>query len=265
MSGDALYLYALSTPATRPDLQLDKLPDLLGTIHAEPCHEFIALVSSLRDLTAWQGELNTASIDWVTSRAVHHACVVEHVWRKGPVYPARFGTLFTSRSSLAERMAPHRALLNAFLAGTSGFGEWDIKLFLDPAEIEARWFDRELAKEAAHLAALPAGTRYLAEQRLRRKVSRTITQDLVTHCQALADYLTTTEGGFRERPLPPEQDCQHRPLAHWAILWPRAKEAQVRQLLADAAEAQAACGIDLQWTGPWPPYTFRPQLPDSEL
>lgn len=264
-SGHALYLYALSTPATRPHLHLDMLSEVMGPIHVEACHEFIAVVGFLPDLTAWQDDVNTASIDWVTSRAIHHARVIEHVWRRGPVYPARFGTLFTSRSSLAEHLAAHRAPIHAFLAGTSGFGEWDIKLFFDPDDMEARWINRELGKEAGNLVTLPAGRRYLAEQRLRREVSRTITQDLVTHCQALAEDLAATEAGFRERPLPPARDGQHRPLAHWAILWPLTEETHRQERLAVAAEAQADCGIDLQWTGPWPPYTFRPQLPDCEF
>lgn len=262
---ETLYLYALSTPSARKYLQIEELPDLMGPIHVEGCHEFIAVFSSLPDLAAWQEGINTATVDWVTARAVHHARVIEHVWRRGPVYPARFGTLFTSRTALAESLAPHRALVNSFLADTSGQGEWDVKLFCDPEDIEARWISRELEKESLSLAALPVGRRYLAEQRMRREVSRNITQELVKHCQELATRLASAEDGFRERSLPPEQDPQHRPLAHWALLWPLAQEFQVHQLIATAAEAQAAHGITLRWTGPWPPYSFRPLLPDSAL
>lgn len=267
MSSDtkALYLYALSGSSVKSHLDIDALPALMGPIHAEQCHEFIAVFSSIPDIPAWQDEIDKASVDWVTSRAVHHARVIEHLWRRGPVYPARFGTLFSSHSALAERLAPHRSALTAFLANTAGLGEWDIKLFFDPEDFQARWIDRQLGRESLNLAALPAGIRYLAEQRLRREASQTITQELVKHCQALANELVAIEDGIRERPLPAEQDPKHRPLAHWAVLQPLSEETQMQERLATAAETQAACGISLQWSGPWPPYTFRPVLPNNEI
>jgi hypothetical protein len=261
MNGGGVYLYCL-TPASHVDRAWagGDLPTLLGPVCGEILGGLGAVVSPVADLAEWNDDTRINSLDWVTPRALHHARIVEHMWQQAPVYPAGFGTLFTSRDSLQQLIDRHRSTLEDFFDSTCGMAEWGIKVFFDPLQAEKQWMEERLQQETARLAVLPAGQRYLAEQGLRRECRRDLVARLETVCQELAEELTRQAGGFRVRPLPASEDSARQPLGHWAILWPRKQDPVLREFLEIKATAHAAAGIELQWSGPWPPYSFRPAL-----
>jgi hypothetical protein len=113
------------------------------------------------------------------------------------------------------------------------------------------------------LETLPPGRRYLVEQRLRQECREGVALRMETLCRQLAEQLTLQGKGFRERSLPPVADSGRRPLGHWAILWPAQQATALEALLENAAVAWQPEGIQLQWSGPWPPYSFRPVLETS--
>jgi hypothetical protein len=191
--------------------------------------------------------------------------VIEEVRRKRPVYPARFGTLFTSAAALADAVKQYERTLGAFFAMTQGRAEWGVKVFFDPEQAEGEWIRDRLEGQAAQLDALPSGRRYLVEQGLRREARKSLAPRLEALCCEAASRLTHQPDGLRERPLPPVEDAKHRPLAHWAVLWPLDQEGELKARLVDSAAALEAAGIQLEWTGPWPPYSFRPNLADDGL
>lgn len=261
MNGEGVYLYCL-TPASHIDRAWagGDLPTLLGPVCREILGGLGVVVSPVTDLAEWNDDTRLNSPDWVTPRAFHHARIVEHMWQQAPVYPAGFGTLFTSRDSLEQLIDRHKSTLEDFFDATSGMAEWAIKVFFDPQRAEERCMEERLQQEAAMLAALPTGRRYLAEQRLRRECRGDLAARLEAICQRLAEQLTQRAGGFRARPLPPAEDPARRPLGHWALLWPHQQGSALGELLEAEAAAHAEAGIGVQWSGPWPPYSFRPAL-----
>jgi hypothetical protein len=236
----------------------------LGPVRGEILGGLGAVVSLVTSLAEWNDDTRLTCADWITPRALHHARVVEHMWHQAPVYPAGFGTLFTSRNSLKKLIDRHKFTLEDFFDSTTGMAEWGIKVFFDPQRAEERCMEERLRQEAGRLDALPGGQRYLAEQRLRRECHGGLGVRLETVCRQLAEQLTRQAGGFRTNPLPPAEDPARRPLGHWAVLWPRRQGSVLTELLEAEAAAHAAAGIELRWSGPWPPYSFRPALEASD-
>lgn len=260
MTGEGLYLYCLTPPSGVEGLAEAQLPTLLGPVHGEVLGGIGAVLSPVAELAEWADESRIASPDWVTPRALHHGRVIEEVWHNAAVYPARFGTLFASRDSLERLIGRHRPGLEDFFAAVTGMGEWGVKVFFDPLRAENQWMAERLRLEADVLDALPAGRRYLAEQRLRREARGGVAKRMESLCRQLAEQLTRQGGGFRERALPPVEEPERRPLGHWAVLWPDHQAAELAELLEETAAAYEPDGIELQWSGPWPPYSFRPAL-----
>lgn len=260
----AIYLYCLIPPSELKSIAAVEMPALLGPVRGELLGGIGAVISSVAEPGGWTDDDCLGSPDWVNPRALHHARVIELVWRETAVYPARFGTLFRSRDSLEQLICRQQSSLIEFFGATAGMTEWDVKIFFDPVRVEQHWIEEYLQQDAAMLDALPVGRRYLAEQRLRREASVAVTPRLETICVGLAEQLTHLAGELRERSLPPVEDPARRPLGHWAILWPHTRVPELTGVLEAAAAIHRPCGIELQWSGPWPPYSFRPSLESSD-
>ncbi|WP_022949483.1 GvpL/GvpF family gas vesicle protein [Methylohalobius crimeensis] len=254
----ALYLYCL-TPANNLDVLKElELPKLLGPICGEEVNGVGAVVSPVTDMSSWQDGARLNSLDWVTPRVLHHARVIERFWREAPVYPSGFGTLFSSRNRLRLLIEGHKMVLEDFFAATGGMAEWDIKIFFDPRHAEECWKAEQLRKKA-EFSGLPAGRRYLAEQYLRKESQQGAVARLETLSRQWAVRLAQEGEGFRERPLPPAQESRRQAVGHWAVLWPE-RASNLVDLMEQAAAEFQSVGADLQWSGPWPPYSFRPVL-----
>ena len=224
-----------------------------------------AVVSLVDDLQAWSDDKQLASLEWITPRALHHERVIERHARLTPVYPARFGTLFTSKAALEAKVRLHADALRAFLDRVSEQTEWDVKLFFDPREAENRWIEEQVRDAATQLEVLPLGRRYLAEQTLRREARASLASHLAALCAQWACDLSYQPDGLCERPLPSISDDRRRPLSHWALLWPVNQTGELRERLDDTARHCEAAGLELECTGPWPPYSFRPNLDSDGL
>jgi hypothetical protein len=260
MATETLYLYCLAPPGKEAGFGGNDLPQLLGPVFELDLGGLTAIVSRLEDADEWADDRRLGTLDWVTPRALHHARVIEQVWQSRPVYPARFGTLFTSVQPLQEMVRKHEDALQDYFGLIEGGAEWGVKVFFDPEEAEARWIAEQIDGDAEQLDALPAGRRYLAEQRLRREAKKSLAPRLEAVCHELARRLIHQPDGLRERALPPEEDPKRRPLAHWAFLWPLSQKAELEHRLGEAVLAAEQSALQLQWTGPWPPYSFRPSL-----
>jgi len=263
-AASALYLYCLAPLVGEEGMAGVAFPDLLGPVRELDLGGVGAMVSAV-DRESWSDESRLSSLEWVTPRALHHARVIDQVSRARPVYPARFGTLFTTPEALSAVVQQHAEPLRDFFAMVEGRVEWDVKIFFDPGEAEARWIQEQIRAAAALLDDLPTGRRYLAEQAMRREARKSLAPRLEALCGELASRLSHDEHGLRERPLPPVVDEKRRPLIHWALLWPEALDDELRRRLADAADYCETSGLQLEWTGPWPPYSFRPNLTDDGL
>ncbi|WP_367026547.1 GvpL/GvpF family gas vesicle protein [Methylococcus sp. ANG] len=256
----ALYLYCLTPQAAPEDLCLSEFPNLFGSVHWEACGEIGAVLSRIENVEGWVSDDLFADADWATHRALHHARVIELVWSKVPVYPAQFGTLYGSLDSLKSVLVREHASLDRFFRATAGMAEWDIKVFFNPSKAQDKWVQDRIDMERDVIGGLSGGKRYLVEQRLRRDAKYSVVSDYKTLCVRILEELTHDAAGVCGRALPPLEDSDKQPLGHWAALWPATFSSEIDERMEEARAEHRRLGIDVQWSGPWPPYSFRSML-----
>ncbi len=226
--------------------------------------DLCAVVSEvlLEDFCGPAAELRMQELAWVGPRALRHEAVVEQVMRHSPVLPARFGTLFSSPESLAAFFATHREPIAQFLERVADREEWSIKGLLDRKQAGQVLTSASLAAQQEQLAALPPGTRYFQEQRIRAAAEKELSLWLEGTCRQLAGDLMKQAADFRECPVVPPQRPEGgtEVVLHWAFLLPRGANAALRSQIDQVNEQHKARGLVLELSGPWPPYRFVPPL-----
>ena len=226
--------------------------------------DLCAIVSEvpLEDFCGAAAELRMQELAWVAPRALCHEEVVEKVRRQSPVLPVSFGTLFSSRESLGEFLGLHHQTISQFLDRVGDQDEWSVKGLLDRKRAGRSLISESIAAQQAQLDALPPGTRYFQEQRIRAAAEKELSRWLSQTCRQIASDLREQSPDFCVCPVvprePPESGIEV--VVNWAFLLPKSSapafRARIDQLNADYAPQ----GLVFELSGPWPPYRFVPPL-----
>jgi hypothetical protein len=260
----AVYLFCL-TPADRlPEAFTSTQADADGPLRIQRINGIAAVyrLTPLADFHGSEAEARLQDWNWLEPRLHDHEAVIEQISRGGPVLPTRFGTLFSSLDALTELVTAHYATITAFLAQVEDCDEWAIKGLLDRKAAMDALAQAALAAQAAELAALAPGVRYLREQRIRQAAARELTAWLRIQQKQLLDELGVYSRACRVRPILPSlaPDESREPVWNWALLIPRTAKDAFQHQLAQAAQTLAPRGLMLSRSGPWPPYSFCPPL-----
>lgn len=167
--------------------------------------------------------------EWVSARACRHEQVIEAAMRHSAVLPARFGTVFSSLERLEEFAAAHAEAIGGFLRRVAGQDEWGLKAFAKAAA-------------AARPEGAAAGTRYLLERKNRGARLAGTAAALEALASAAVERTAIEPGVVRS----------------WAFLVPREGVEEFRAQV-DRAAAEAP-RFNFILSGPWPPYSFVPEL-----
>jgi hypothetical protein len=207
------------------------------------------------------GEKNLQDLAWLASRAYRHQAVLEQVMRLGAVLPARFGTLFSSTANLESFMRQHEAAMARFLERVRGQEEWAVKGFLDQGRAEAEWLARRRSEESCRSDG-PPGAAYLREQSLRMQARQELDDRLAEACGDLLDELNLVASEIVPRRILAHEtpDTAREMVLNWAVLLPAAAVEEFRGRIQRVNVEQNAGGLALEVSGPWPPYSFCPDL-----
>lgn len=254
----ALYLYGLVHAAGVP------IPP--KGLHGAPVQcipagkTFVAVVDVV-ERAAWtgaEGEQNMQALKWVGPRAVMHEQVVEAVMDAGPVYPARFGTLFSSVRQLVTAVHAHEDTLRAFFRRMETAEEWAVQGFLD----RDRAAEHLAGMNSKPATAAASGAAYLKQRLQEQKAHDEVDAWLAETAAALQH---TLDDFTRERcTLDIRQSLQARAdrsmAFNWALLVDRDDAESLYERVEAASNRHEGAGLTLRCTGPWPPYSFRPKL-----
>jgi hypothetical protein len=180
---------------------------------------------------------------------------------RAAVLPARFATLFTSLESLESYVLERREAIAGFFAQLGDRQEWAVKGLLDRAAALDGAL-RKLSQPAAEDDRSP-GARYFEQKRIKAQAEREFNQRLKEHCRKAALALNAAASGFRERKAMPPEEGGAETVLNWAFLLAPAEIAGFRAVLDRLQGDEAFPGLRLALTGPWPPYSFVPELPDG--
>ncbi|SNZ13399.1 Gas vesicle synthesis protein GvpL/GvpF [Natronoarchaeum philippinense] len=182
----------------------------------------------------------------------------------GTPIPFRFHTILpgddgTVRQWLDEVRADARVHLDEL----SNRWEYRISLNLDEERLgdELAAEDEELRSLRARTEQADAGTSFLLEkqydQQLRKRLREHRQELLEALRRRIAPHVERAEVLGRRRATLDGVDAAEQPAQRVAAL---ARDAEVDALGAALDEVAANPGVEIEFTGPWPPYTFAPEF-----
>jgi hypothetical protein len=233
-------------------------------VSVRACGEMGAVFSEVEwgEFCGEAAEAHLQDLAWLGPRVCRHEAVIEEVMRQAPVLPARFATLFTSVNSLEQTVLEHREAIAGFFAQLGDQREWAVKGLLHRAGAPARrGSPGPPAPEPSALATAP-GARYFQEKRIQAQWERDFNVRLKEFCRRAAAALGAQAGGFRERKVVVSvaADTDAEVVWNWAFLLSPAALEEFRVRLDRFNGGEAFPGLMLTLTGPWPPYSFAPDL-----
>jgi hypothetical protein len=263
MSETAYYLFCFARSGLLPELSgtgVDGEHPLLVRGFAD----LAAVLSSvsIADFCGPAAEARMEDLSWLGIRAWRHEKVIEQIMTHSPVFPSRFGTIFSSLEKLEEMLRRYRGAISTFLDRTSDHEEWGVKAILI-REKALRGLQSSY-HAGMDMASLPPGMRYLQEQKARLAVEKELSQWLQGTCARVADDLRGYVTDFRVRKVIAHgnSDGASEVVSNWAFLVPRSDRAALRDHIERASAELGDHGLAFELTGPWPPYNFTPPLID---
>ncbi|TMQ86252.1 GvpL/GvpF family gas vesicle protein [Actinomadura soli] len=230
-----------------------------------------ALVSTVRLEEYGEAALraNLEDLAWLEATARAHHAVVDRAAHAAPTAPVRIATVYRDDARVAEVLAAQRARFGEVLDGIAGRSEWGVKAYAAPGTPEEGAPDPGggLVPSAEPLtgpnpAPSPdapgsgAGTAYLErrqrERRRREDAGRRAAERAGEVHAALADHAVAS----RHHP-PQDPRLSGRPGAQFLNVAYLLDDERVEGFLTVARTlADRLPGMEVEVTGPWPPYSF---------
>lgn len=201
---------------------------------------------------------NLEDLDWLAAKARAHDAVIAAVARFGPVVPMRMATVYLDDQRVRDVLQARRDdFLNA-LRHVTARAELGVKAYADPKALAG---PQDTGEGSA--GAKMSGTAYLMRRRQALAASDDAFRIAAEHAQRIhARLLSHAVDGKRK----PAADRSLSNRQDWTVL---NGTYLVDNDDIDAFSALVAAvdrdtpGIELEITGPWPPYSFAGDVVDS--
>lgn len=263
MSRRALYLFCFASTGSLQEASRER-SGLDGDIVALTLEEVTALISAvpLEDFEGPDAETRLQDISWVGPRALRHGQVISDIMRWSPVFPARFGTLFSSEQALLDLIRRNYDTIRAFLEQARGSEEWSVKALFSKSEATEALFRDMLEEHSQELASKPPGLRYFKERQIRAHADKEIGSWLKTACGKVSNALHACSRDAVKRPVSTlSVDPEGKEIVlNWAFLVGSDRGQELCSLVERANSEFRERGLGFQISGPWPLYSFCPSL-----
>jgi len=257
----ALYLFYLTDTESRDDAERFEIKDE-ASLFAHRYAGFVALLATVAidDFCGPEAERRLGDLGWVAERALRHERVIEEGFRRGPVLPARFGTLFSSLEALERFIENNRQTLSGFLDSVRGQEEWGIKALFERSAA-TKWLSAQCGVARGDASTSP-GLRYLQQRSSQAAAEKQLQRWLLESCESVAHSLELYATDLRQRKIldGASPDDSRELVLNLAALVARDRWADLVGLIDRINAEHAERGLSFVLNGPWPPYSFYPPL-----
>ncbi|HKS49754.1 MAG TPA: GvpL/GvpF family gas vesicle protein [Amycolatopsis sp.] len=192
---------------------------------------------------------NFEDLDWLGAVARAHDAVVDAVSRAGPAVPLRLATVYLDDERVRLVLQHRKDDFARVLDRVAGRTEWGVKVVFDPARL------REPEVAAAGGGTRP-GAAYLQRRRTELAARDREERFAVEQAEKIHSALSALAvEARRHRPQSPRLSGNAKPMIlNAAYLVDDEATREFTRAVAEQDGGHAA--IQLQLTGPWPPYSF---------
>jgi hypothetical protein len=197
---------------------------------------------------------------WLEQKIRAHEQVLEGVLESASVVPCRFCTVYRTEEELRGFLSERRDDLSQALSRVDGRVELGVKAFVDRERFASGGAVRNdtIRELAEHASKVESGRAYLEMRRLEQLVTEELMRfkdDLSAH---LHERLTTaSDDGLQLHLQRPEVTGRDEDMVFNSAYLVSDQPGFERELGALADEYRES-GVELELTGPWPPYNFVP-------
>lgn len=249
----AVWAYAVLAGASATDT-IAGLSGVAGEpVRIVSAHDLAAAVGTV-DLDEFGEEAlrrNLEDLDWLAAKARAHDAVISTIARKAPLIPMRMATVYLDDGRVRQLLESRRGDFLAALERVTGRQELGVKAYADPKALLAQGDSGQTGAGAQR-----SGTAYL----LRRRQQLASQEDAYRAAAAAAErihaeLLRHAVDGKRK----PASDPSLSGRDGWTVLngtYLIARDRVEAFREAVAALDRHSAGIELEITGPWPPYSF---------
>jgi len=188
----------------------------------------------------------------------------------GTPVPFQFDTILTGGDeAVREWLASESDRLGTELSSLAGHWEYRVEVtHHEDARAALGKADEELSTLQRKIDDAESGTAYLLKQQYEKEISKRLRQHRQQQAQSVADRITphaeALESLGKRRStgvdIDTSREDEPEPIARFAVL---ATEEGAEGLGDELDDIAGEPGIEVRFTGPWPPYTFAPEI-DSQ-
>ena len=206
---------------------------------------------------------NMEDLDWLEGVARAHHAVIDAASAMFPVLPTRLATVYSSDETMAAVLDGRRQELLAALRRVGGRVEWGVKAYAVPESEQPEAGRRESARaeggapaDAGGRGAGGAGLAYLKRRKEQLSARAESQRSAAAGAQAVHGQLSRHAVEARlHPPQSPRLSGDKRPMMlNAAYLVDADDDTEFAAEVAAIADAHPE--LDLNLTGPWPPYSF---------
>jgi len=258
-TGTWLYGVTDNPAAIRPD-SFDHLTGVGGgKLHLVSAGGLTAVAEtvSLAEFGETALRRNLEDLDWLESTARAHHRVIDALASQVQLVPLRLATVYREDGNVQAMLSEQGARLRASLHRTASRAEWGVKAYADqPAAARA-----EAPRVDSGQAAPGSGAAYLRRRRVELAASQQDRHAALVSAQELHAELASLAADTR---LHPPQSAEltgskSAMILNAAYLVDDQRAAGFRQAVDDLRDRLP---LQLELTGPWPPYSFADAGPD---
>lgn len=264
-SGTAVYLYGVTRA-----FDLSTLGETVG-VAGTPVRGIVAggltaLVSTVRMEEYGEEALraNLEDLAWLEATARAHHDVVDRAARAAPTAPVRIATVYHDDRRVAQVLEQEGKRFGALLDRLTGRSEWGLKAYAHPREGGTHDLggDGTAPRSPTADSTAPAetesgaGTAYLRRRQEQRRRREDSARQMTEQAQAIQTELQGRAVAIRRHP-PQDPALSGRSgtlILNMAYLLDDEQAEGFLELVR--ALDQRTPGIDVEVTGPWPPYSF---------
>jgi hypothetical protein len=223
------------------------------------CGEIAALCKRV-SVTEFTTEENLQNPEWLVPLVLEHEKVIENVNAEQAVFPAAFGSLFATETSLRKVVEANETVILNFLRETNGLREYSIKGYLLRDQAQEQILRDALQAETAELNQMPAGKRFFAEKKLAERAAQAVNSQVEEICAELAVIIEQNSRQSCERKIVADKAEEREQILNWAVLVDAKQIQKVENICAEYNQKYTAFGLSWQLAGAFPPYSFVPKL-----
>jgi len=220
--------------------------------------ELAAIASQVSGSEFAEAELRAhlADMQWVQRVARAHETVLDEIAGRATVVPMRMCTVYRTEGGVREMLRRESAALSEALEHLDGKTEWGLKVFADASAAPAA-----AAGEAeSEAAATGSGAAYMERKRRAQEDAEQAVARVEQACAGIHEALCAVAAdALLAPPQRPEAHGRTGEMVLSGVYLVRHEDAGDFHERIDALSAQyGELGLELERTGPWPPYNFVP-------